>query len=79
MFKERGTQMDNKQATRTPGALIPHKRLAQDLAVCTRTLSTRAKTDPNFPKVIVYNRRRFYEEHACVDYKRKLVSRAMGA
>jgi hypothetical protein len=71
--------MDNEQATRTPGAFTPHKRLANDLGVCPRTLSNRAKTDPDFPRPIIYNGRRFYEENDCIDYKRKLISRAMGA
>jgi predicted DNA-binding transcriptional regulator AlpA len=61
------------------GALIPRKRLAQDLGVCSRTVVNLAKRDPLFPQPLKISRRTYYTQAAVENYKRSLLRQAMTA
>jgi hypothetical protein len=61
------------------GALIPRKRLAEDLGVCPRTVVNLARRDPLFPQPVKINMRTFYTQSSVENYKRALLRQAMTA
>ena len=69
--------MNVQSTTQAIGALLPRKKLAQDLGICVRTLMERGASDPNFPRAIIINSRRFYAQCDIERYKRNLLARAM--
>jgi hypothetical protein len=59
------------------GRLLPQKAVAADFGCCVRTLADRANTDPDFPKPIIINSRRYYSAAQIGDYKQLLLTKAM--
>ena len=59
--------------------LVPWRIVANELAVCTRSLSRWKLTDPLFPPVLKINDRKYLTRSSFTEYKTALMRRGLGA